>query len=365
MKVLIADDDISIRAFLAGYLEMWGFESVEVDSGDKALAALLADDPPRIAILDWIMPGLTGVEVCEALNNSRKSFIYLLLLTSKSEKTDLTHALDSGAHQFLSKPIEPDILKSMLNLARRMVETDEALVRVERLAAAGSLACGMAHQFNNLVSGVMAYVDFVLSDKDLADKHRTQLDKVDNLCRRMGDILRMSLDFARYDEPELSMTSLIDIVDDALSMEYDEISKANIRVACDYATIPMLLLDKRGIQQVILHLLINAYHALGDTSKPRIEISTGFSGNNKIFFRIKDNGCGIPAKHLRDIFSPFFSLKGEHSLSNNCLTRVRGIGLGLSVAEGIVRKNGGSILAESIEGEGSTFTVFLPNPDSK
>ncbi|MEE8575349.1 MAG: diguanylate cyclase [Thermodesulfobacteriota bacterium] len=128
MKILLADDSPTTLFALKKSLEEWGYEVLEFNDGAEAWRALNAEDPPRIAILDWMMPEMDGIEVCKKLQARTGSpFVYTILLTSKSEKEDLVLGLESGAHNFQSKPISPEELRSHVNVGRRLVEADDKL----------------------------------------------------------------------------------------------------------------------------------------------------------------------------------------------------------------------------------------------
>lgn len=139
MKVLIADDDASTRIAVSRLVRKWGYEDIPVSDGNQAWELLGADNPPRIAVLDWMMPGLEGVEICRLLQEKPDDpFIYVILLTSKRETPDLVYALDNGAHDFVTKPVHPEELRSRIAVGRRLVESEDKLLRyaheMERLA---------------------------------------------------------------------------------------------------------------------------------------------------------------------------------------------------------------------------------------
>lgn len=140
MKVLIADDRPTTRFALRKNLLEWGHEVVEAADGHQAWEALTARNPPRIAILDWVMPGLDGVEICRRLDKRRDApLVYTILLTSRTGKEDLVFALESGAHNFQSKPISPEELRSHVTVGERLIESDDTVkkyaVEMERLAS--------------------------------------------------------------------------------------------------------------------------------------------------------------------------------------------------------------------------------------
>ena len=123
MKILIAEDDAMWRTLLARNTQNWDFDPVIAESGDAALKALLADEETRLAILDWEMPGISGVDVCRRIkSNSERPFTYILLVTSRKSNDDIVTGLDAGADDYLTKPVDMAILKSRLAAARRIVE---------------------------------------------------------------------------------------------------------------------------------------------------------------------------------------------------------------------------------------------------
>lgn len=358
-RVLVADDDPVSRELYCCWLESWGYEPVAAASGTEALTILLGTNPPRLALLDWVMPGCSGVDVCARLRQQGGPLIYCLLLTARTEKTDLTHALDQGAHNFLPKPVDPDILHISLKVGKRLVDTDDTLLRLERVAAVGTLAAGAAHQYNNLNAGLVGYLDVLLGDPCLSATQRGLLEKMDKICRRMKEMTGMLLGFADTEEREWVPVSLPDLADKAIEIEREKLAAANAKLCTSLLRVPLLRLDKNNILQAVLHLFDNACHAVRGCQAPRIGVAAGVR-EGQAFLRIEDNGCGIPADRLREIFTPFFTLKGEHADPESPQSAVKGYGLGLCVADSIVRRHGGRIAVESEAGKGSRFTIYLP-----
>ena len=133
MRVLIADDSIVSRHLLDATLRKWGYEVVVACDGLEAWNALKQEDAPRIAILDWVMPGLTGPEVCKRLREHSKgtpsaAYTYLLLLSSKSQREDLIEGLESGADDYLTKPFDQHELKVRLRAGTRIIDLQRELL---------------------------------------------------------------------------------------------------------------------------------------------------------------------------------------------------------------------------------------------
>ncbi|MEO8435988.1 MAG: response regulator transcription factor [Pyrinomonadaceae bacterium] len=138
MKVLIADDDDVARMLLLSAIKRWGYEAISATDGSEALAALQSDDPPALAILDWMMPGMNGVEVSRAVRSLAKpSGAYIILLTARSGKEDIVAALDAGADDYLTKPYHSEELRVRVQAGIRIVELQRSLAaRINELEAA-------------------------------------------------------------------------------------------------------------------------------------------------------------------------------------------------------------------------------------
>lgn len=128
--ILLADDDPTARRVLEQAVSGWGYPAVIAADGDDAWNRLAAADGPRIAVLDWQMPGRTGVEICRAAQDELGPFPpYLILLTVRDQPADRAEALTAGADDFLTKPLRPEELRHRLIVARRTVERNAKLAR--------------------------------------------------------------------------------------------------------------------------------------------------------------------------------------------------------------------------------------------
>jgi diguanylate cyclase (GGDEF)-like protein len=137
MRILVAEDDpVSLR-LLQAFLVEWGYEVTSATDGEKALAVLQAPESPRLAILDWTMPGRDGIEVCrEVRKRNKRPYIYVLMLTAKARKQDIVEGLESGADDYLIKPYDAHELRARLRAGRRILDLQEQLVSARRLIEA-------------------------------------------------------------------------------------------------------------------------------------------------------------------------------------------------------------------------------------
>ncbi len=129
MRVLLAEDDAVLRRLLESFLAKWGYEVVVAKDGAEAWEILQARDAPRLALLDWVMPVMDGVEVCRKVRKRlSQPYIYILLLTAKKEHFDVVDGLESGADDYLTKPFSPEELEARLRTSKRILDLEDHLV---------------------------------------------------------------------------------------------------------------------------------------------------------------------------------------------------------------------------------------------
>jgi len=129
LKLLVAEDNPVFQMLLRGILAHWGYELIIVQDGSEAWKILDGPDPPRLALLDWMMPGLDGVEICRRLRATpREPYTYVVLLTARTEPHDLIEGMDAGADDYLTKPLKSHELRVRLRAGRRIIELQEQLL---------------------------------------------------------------------------------------------------------------------------------------------------------------------------------------------------------------------------------------------
>jgi DNA-binding response OmpR family regulator len=163
MRILIAEDDAISRRLLESSLTKWGHDVVAVSDGRAALDILMAPGAPSLAILDWMMPEMDGVQVCQASRGpTMERILYVILLTAKGRKEDIVAGLDAGADDYLVKPFDRDELRARVHAGIRIVTLEQALSeRVKQLED----ALARVHELQGLLP-ICSYCKKVRDDKN-------------------------------------------------------------------------------------------------------------------------------------------------------------------------------------------------------
>ncbi len=229
----------------------------------------------------------------------------------------------------------------------------QQLIQSEKLSAIGELISGIAHELNNPLTGVMGFSQLLQLRKDLDDRAKDNLLKINNLALRCQKIVQNLLSFARKQKPERTLSDINEILEKTVELRSYELQVNNIEIGRDLdRNLPKTIADAHQLQQVFLNILTNAEQAMLEAhGKGRLAIRTHTDApKSRIIVEIADDGPGIPETHLTRIFDPFFTTKEVG----------KGTGLGLSLSYGIIKEHGGNIYARSRMSEGSTFYIELP-----
>ena len=128
MKILLVEDSYFERRKVGDYLTEWGLDYVAVGSGTEAIKLLESPNPPEITLLDWVLPGMDGIDVLRRIRKlSHGNYVYTVMLTAKKQKQDRLKAMEAGADDYLSKPVDPSELRSRIMVGKRIVELQQSL----------------------------------------------------------------------------------------------------------------------------------------------------------------------------------------------------------------------------------------------
>jgi signal transduction histidine kinase/CheY-like chemotaxis protein len=227
------------------------------------------------------------------------------------------------------------------------------LVRSSKLAALGTFSAGIAHEFNNLLAGILGHAELGLMSDDMAEKDDA-LNVAVRTSLRGKSITRGLLTFARRNDPQREMNQIRDAIEDTLVLVERELGKLNIQVERRFEPVPLTICDLGQISQVLLNLITNARDAMVDQGGGVITVELR-QRDRQIELSVSDTGSGIAPELLDQVFQPFVTTKGALGGSTT-----PGTGLGLAISYGIVESHGGTITASSELGCGTTMTVRLP-----
>lgn len=241
-------------------------------------------------------------------------------------------------------------------------EFNRQMIQVEKSASVGKMAATVAHELNNPLSGIVTYAKVLerkvkrhVPDGPDAQAILDQLEMIRSESLRCGQIVRDLLTYAREGRQELEPAHLHDLVDRALKLSghHMELGRVNVETRLELAD-DSLVCDGDQIVQALLALFINAVEAMPDGGRLGIHTTTVPADAALVQLSVSDTGVGMSSDVQERIFDPFFSTKQE----------AKGVGLGLAVVYGIVRRHGGSIKVESAVGKGTRFTIEMPREPS-
>jgi PAS domain S-box-containing protein len=310
-----------------------------------------------------IAEGLTIVAAVPVLHEGHP--IACLNVTSRSKESLSDYArlaLEAVAAQMGAAIVRARMEEQRLRAAEEKLELERRLLHAQKLESLGVLAGGLAHDFNNILAGIMGYADLLEMRMDDADPARADVEVIRGSVRRAADLTRQMLAYAGMGNFVVELVDLSRVVHESRKMLAVSVSKkAEVTYKLE-ENLPAIQADVSQIQQVILNLVINASESLGDSSGS-IRIATraapslpegcnALEGKETpqgpfVCLEVADSGCGMDGATLAKIFEPFFS------------TKFTGRGLGLAALHGIVRSHKGALRVTSEPGKGTTFEVYF------
>lgn len=235
---------------------------------------------------------------------------------------------------------------------KQLEESQEQLIQVEKLTSLGQLAASIAHEVNNPLSGVLVYTQLLLKkfkgdsvNREIALEY---LSKMEIELLRSTRLIRNLLDFARQSPPSLKKVNINEVVNRAFDLAAHTAKLQQVEVIKDLsAVLPDITADFDQLQQVCTNLILNAIQSMPQGGKLTLRT---LIDDKYLKIIVQDTGTGISTENMRKLFTPFYTTKQE----------IKGVGLGLPVSYGIVQRHHGRIEVQSKEGEGTTFTVYIP-----
>jgi CheY-like chemotaxis protein len=392
--ILIVDDDPLNVNLLEAMLSQENYRIVTASNGEEAIETTLASSPDLI-LLDIMMPGLDGYEVTQKLKDDpNTNHIPIVLVTALHGTEDKVRGLQAGADDFLSKPLDKSELMARVNsllkvkayhdhllnyqkqledeVARRTKklkkelirrkETEDQLLRAQKMEAIGTLAGGIAHDFNNILSAILGYAELSLVVAEKESSLCGYIQQIYTAGERARDLVQQILTFSRQGDIQMKPAKIGVIIKEALKLLAATLP-TTITLQQKITSVSPVLADLTQVHQIIMNLATNAAHAmeekggllsveLTDVNRPSEEIiqDSGLTPGAFVRLQISDTGHGMSSDRLERIFDPFFTTKPPG----------KGTGLGLSTVHGIVKNHNGSITVSSEPDRGTTFDILFP-----
>ncbi|CAK8720030.1 MAG: His Kinase A (phospho-acceptor) domain-containing protein [Candidatus Electronema aureum] len=353
MKLLIADDELSTRILLRHCAARWGYEVIEAADGLEAMTILRSPEPPRIAVLDWMMPGLDGVEICSRLNAQEKGavpLIYTILLTGRSDKEDVVHALDHGAHDFLSKPVHIGELHSRISVGRRLVEAHDRLLELDKIK--DRFLRIAAHDLRNPLGYIITMTEMLMDSSffEMRSNIDTHLLAINETATAMQRLINDLLDVSAVGDGTFKINrqpaSLTEVLRQAAQLQQQAAAKKQIVIVERLTTLPIFNLDPSRIRQAVDNLLSNA---VKHSPAGSVVVLSAEQAGSAVRVAVADQGPGLSEKELEHLFAdpagPADSRKDSR--------------LGWAVVKKIIELHGGVLRAENQAERGCVFSFTL------
>lgn len=317
----------------------------------KTVRKLVGYYPVKIEDRLWTLGVCTPVrEVDDQLASymQRSSIFSTTALIAVFSAAVLFVGLLLGWNRALSGAVRERTLE-LEETANKLKETFGELIVARKIAAVGNMSLGLVHEIRNPLSAIKMNVQMLMKrmsgDPDVGEHFSIVEGEISRLNQLLGDVMT----YARPGALKVAKVNARDLVERVLELVSQRMVSSNTEVMLDFEEdLPPFECDPDQIHQVLLNLLLNSLESLEDSALPRIVFINVQEEEGHIIFAIGDNGPGIPSESRGRVFEPFYTEKAK------------GLGLGLSIVEGIIRRHGGDISLGDREGGGVVFIVKIP-----
>jgi signal transduction histidine kinase len=346
-KILAVDDNV-IDIVTIEKLLGERYDLMTATTGEKALA-IAADFQPDIILLDNMMPGLDGGQVCRQIRaDAGLRHTKIIMVSGKSRVSERIEAYQAGADDYITKPFNEDELLAKIRVYLRLKSVEE----VDQFKT--NVLTLLSHEARTPLNGLIAPAEMLMSEEEVdAEEKKLLIEMVHSAAKRLhrffeNVMLLSSLKSGKWQfNPEPA--DLCDVVHEAVCEAATKAAERKIKIEEKFEAGTTVCLDRQQIKRVIAAILDNAIRF----SPPGWMVDVCVTGDNEsICVSVTDRGEGIDPDYLTYVFDEL----SEHDIDHHS----QGQGLSLAIARQIVQQHNGKISAESAKGSGTTFTVQLP-----
>jgi two-component system, sensor histidine kinase and response regulator len=367
LRILVVDDEPGMRLAVTRALRDFtlyvpdvnidvSFDVEEAESGEQALEKIAAA-PPHILLLDYKLPGISGLEVLEKVLPEPGDLVVVMITAYASLETAIT-ATKRGAYDFLAKPFTPEELKSTIRKAagRVILIRQARKLAQEKRQVRFQFISVLAHELKAPLNAIEGYLN-IMADRSAGEDPAVyqnmvtrSLVRAEHMRKLVMDLLDMTRIESGKKKRELSEVDLTEVAQAAIETVKAEAEGRKIAVTL-HADHPVKLLADRGEMEIVFNNLItNAVKYNQDGGRVDIRLKPG-EGETEI--KVADTGIGLSAEDAARLFGEFVRIKNEKTRN------ILGSGLGLAIVKKIAQLYNGEVAVKSKVGEGSTFTVTL------
>jgi signal transduction histidine kinase len=352
-KILVVDDNLEFVRILVRILEEKGFQTSIAPDGNTAINKILSESP-ELVLLDLKLPDISGEEILKRIKEISEE-IAIIIITGYGGERVAVDLIKAGAMDFLSKPIEKEVLLRVVENALKIRDAQIEDKQFERYSSLEKFFPFLAHEIRNPLHAIAGALAIIQRRSDLKDNLLFQSIKIiEEEVNHLNEFVQECLDFVRPPTKsqfiEVEINQVISVVINMISHIYGELIK-KIRITTEIVPqLPKVYANYEEIKMAFLNIVKNGVEAMEEGGELIIKAcfkSDPSAGYIEIVFI--DNGSGIKKENIKYLFTPFFT------------TKLRGTGLGLAICRKIiVERHNGKVYIESEEGKGTKVTVALP-----
>lgn len=371
--ILIVDDKPENIFSLKTILELHSFPTDTALSGEEALKKILRHSYALI-ILDVQMPGMDGFEVAEAISGSSKArdIPILFLSAAKTDKKFITKGYSSGGMDYITKPVDPDILLEKVKTFYRLYEQNRELNRIQaslrseiefRKKVEGELQEAMrkkdefisiaSHELKTPLTTIKAYIQLLERAIGPGDPTRMYVDRTLVQVQKLNNLIVDLLDLSKIESGKLKFNKKVFNFESTLSSALEMIRQTYPDYQFVLKGRPGVKLygDEMRIEQVLINYLTNAVKYSPDSKEVQVDVE--LRPDKELYVQVRDFGIGIQKDHQSNIFSKFYRVE-------DAANRFQGLGIGLYICSEIIRRHDGAYGVDSEPGQGSVFYFSIP-----